>query len=78
MDSPDSKAKLSRVIRERSEAISAQRRRVHVVPVVVKPVVVPVPPVAVPIEVTHIQVAVRVAVAYSMPSAPLPVEYSPG
>ena len=78
MDSPDSKTKLSRVIRERSEANSAQSRRVVDVPVVVEPVVAPVPPAVVPIEVTHIQVVVRVAVAYSVPSVPPPIEYSPG
>jgi hypothetical protein len=78
MDSSDAKRKLSRVARERSELNSAQSRRVVDIPVVVEPVVAPLPPAIVPIEVTHTQVAVRVAVAYSVPSAPLPIEYSPG
>ena len=65
-------------MRGRSEANSAQSRRVVDVPVVVEPVVVPVPPAIVPVEVTHIQVVVRVAVAYSVPSVPPPIEYSPG
>ena len=52
------------------------RGRVVVVPVVVKPVVVPVPPVVVPVQVTDVEVAIGVAVAYEMPSVPLPLEYS--
>jgi len=49
---------------------------VVVVEVVVEPVVVPVPPVAVPVEVADIQVAVRVAVLYSLPPKPLLLECS--
>ncbi len=56
----------------------AQGRGVAGVEVVVKPVGVPVPPVAVPVEVTDIEVAGGVAVAYGMPSMPPPVEYSRG
>jgi hypothetical protein len=66
------------MIRERSKSSCAQSRRVLDIPVVVEPVVVPVPPAIVPGEVTHVQVAVRVAVAYSVPSVPLPIESSLG
>ena len=56
--------------------VAGESRGIVVVEVVVEPVVAPVPPVVVPIEVTDIQVAVRVAVLYSWPSKPLPLEYS--
>ena len=52
--------------------------RVTRVPVIVKPVVVPVPPVTVPIEVTDIQVAIGVPIMYKIPSEPPPSEYSLG
>ena len=47
---------------ERNKENSTQSRRVVAIPVVVEPVVVRVPPVVVEVEVTHVQVAVRVAV----------------
>ena len=53
-------------------------RGVVVVPVVVKPVVVPLPPAIVPVEVANVEVAVRVAVAYKVPPVPPPLEYSQG
>ncbi len=56
--------------------VAGESSRVVVVEVIVEPVVVPVPPVVVPIEVTNIQVAVRVAVLYNLPSMPPPLEYS--
>ena len=56
--------------------VAGESRRVVVIPVVVEPIVVPVPPVVVPIEVADIQVAVRVAVLYSLPPKPLLLEYS--
>ena len=56
--------------------VAGNRRRVVVVEVIVEPVVAPVPPVVVPIEVADIQVAVRVAVLYSLPSRPPPLECS--
>ena len=56
--------------------VAGESSRVVVVEVVVEPVVVPVPPVVVPVEVADIQVAVRVAVLYSLPSEPLLLEYS--
>ena len=52
--------------------------RVVVVPVIVEPVVVPVPRTIVPVQVADIDIAVRVAVMYNMPSVPLPFEYSWG
>jgi hypothetical protein len=58
--------------------VAGDRRGIATVPVVVQPVVVPVPLVAVPVEVTHVQIAVSIAVMYSMPSAPPPFEYSNG
>jgi hypothetical protein len=61
-----------RASRVRIKENCAQSRGIVVVPVVVEPVVAPVPPVAVPIEVTGVQVAVRVAVAYEMPSVVTP------
>jgi hypothetical protein len=42
--------------------VAEHRSRIVRVPVVLKPVVVPVPPVAVPVEVANIEVAVSVAV----------------
>jgi hypothetical protein len=62
----------------RSEESCTHRGGVVAVEVVVEPVVAPVPPVVVPIEVTNVQVLVTVAVAYGMPSVPLPLEYSQG
>ena len=51
----------------RNEESCEQSRGVVGVPVVIEPVVVPVPPIAVPVEVTNIEVAIRVAVAYKVP-----------
>ena len=62
--------------RERSETSCQQSRRVVAVEVVVKPVVVPVPPAIVPVQIANVEIAVRVAVAYEMPSKPLPLDYS--
>lgn len=56
----------------RSETSCGDRSGIVVVPVVVEPVVVPVPAVVVPVQVADVQVVVRVAVAYEMPSVPLP------
>ncbi len=61
-------------IRERNEVSCEQSRGVVAVPVVVKPVVVPIPHPIVEIQIADIEVAVRVAVAYRMPSLPLPIE----
>ena len=68
MDSSQNKTRPYHEAWARSEEICAQSRGVVVVPVIVEPVVVPVPPATVPVEVTDIQVAVRVAVAYGVPS----------
>jgi len=56
--------------------VAGESSRVVVVEIIVEPIVVPVPPVVVPIEAADIQVAVRVAVLYSLPSMPPPLEYS--
>ncbi len=58
---------------ERSEQICAQHRGIVVIPIVVKPVVVPAT--GVPEQATHALVAVRVAIIYKAPSVPLPIEY---
>ena len=47
-----------------------------VVPVIVKPIDVPLPPVAIPVEVRDIQVTVRVAEMCQASSAALPLDYS--
>lgn len=60
--------------RERNEEIFGHRSRVVVVPVVIEPVVVPVPPVVVPVKVTHVEVAIGVAVLYRKPSISPPLE----
>ena len=65
-------------LRERNEENSTQSRGVVAVPVVVKPVVVPVPPAFVKVKVTDVQVGIRVAVACRAPSVPPPFEYSLG
>ena len=49
-------------------------RRIVSVPVVVEPVVVPMPRTIIPVQIANVDVAVRVAVMYSMPSVPLPFE----
>ena len=51
----------------------AHSRRVVAAPVVVEPVVAPVPPVVVPVQVTDVEVAVRVAVVYRVPSVSPPL-----
>ncbi len=56
--------------------VAGASSRVVVVEVVVEPIVVPVPLLTVPVEVTDIQVAVRVAILYNLPSKPPPLEYS--
>ena len=61
----------------RNEKSFGNRGGVAVVPVIVKPVEVPVPPVAVPDEVTDVEVAVPVAVVYEAPPIPLLIESSP-
>ena len=63
-------------VRERNEVICEQSRRVVAVPVVVEPVVVPIPHPVVEIQIADIEIAIRVAVAYRMPSLPPPLEYS--
>ncbi|MBU1890365.1 hypothetical protein KJ782_02640 [Patescibacteria group bacterium] len=77
LERPTYKTKLSQT-RERNEVICEDTRRVVVVPVIVEPVVVPVPPVIIPVEVTDVDIAISVAVLYSVPSMPLPFEYSWG
>lgn len=62
--------------RERNEKICEHRSGVVDIPLVVEPIVVPVPPVLVPVQIPHVQVAVRVAVMYQMPSKPPSFEYS--
>ena len=59
---------------ERKEESSETRRGVVGVPVVVKPVVVSLPVTLVEVEVPHIQVAIRVAILYKVPSVPPPIE----
>lgn len=77
MDSCKNKTLLTNS-KERNKENSAQSRGVVAIPVVVKSVVVRVPPAVVKVEVTHVQVAVRVAVMCRMSSMPLPLEYSWG
>ena len=61
---------------ERNEIGCEQSRRIVAVPIVVKPVVVPIPHTIVEVEVTNIQVVVRVVVAYSAPPISPSIEYS--
>lgn len=61
-------------VRERNEVGCEQSRRVIAVPLIVQPVVVPIPRPIVEVQIADIQVAVRVAVAYRMPSLPPPFE----
>ena len=69
------KRKLPPKNERKNEENFEESRRVLKVPVVIKPVVVPVPSVVVPIEVTDVEVVVRgVAVPCDMPSITPPFE----
>ncbi len=75
MDSYKNKTLLTQS-RERNEKNCSQSRRIVIVPIVIKPVVVPAPPVVIEIQITNIQVAVRVAVAYRASPVSPPLECS--
>jgi hypothetical protein len=46
--------------------------------VIVEPIGIPIPPIIVPVQIANVEVAVRVAVLYTLPSMSPPFEYSQG
>lgn len=60
----------------RNEESCEDSRGVVDVPVVAQPVVAPVPLIVVPVQIPDVEVAIRVAVTYGMPSMSPLLEYS--